>query len=207
MTELLNQASVLVLNSATYPIGRISPKKALIALNSAAENVKVIDVIYSKKEDGSFDLEAVEAWYPYTFSEWLMVDFREGLDRWIKTTKMAVRCPTVIMTSYSKMPMRKFHPTKSLLYEMQKGICGYSGKKMSMKQMNIEHKQARSKGGKNTFANLMLVDQKINSARGDKPLESLGLKPLFNHNEPRPIPAAYAIKSVIHPDWNCFIPK
>ena len=145
--------------------------------------------------------------YAYGFEEWLMVDFRDGLDRAIHSTKLAIRCPTVIMTNYSKMPMRKFRPTKALLYEMQKGICGYSGKKMSMKQMNIEHKHPKSFGGRDTFGNLMLVDTKINHARGNKPLEQVGLRPLFNHREPQALPAAYAIKSAIHPDWNYWLSK
>ena len=211
MSDFLNENSVLVLNSGVQVIGRTTPKKALIAMNSTSQMdgfaAKSIDVVYQKKEDGTYDLEGPVSWYPYLFDEWLLVDFRNGLDREIHTSKMSIRCPTVIMTNYSKMPMRKFRPTKSLLYEMQKGICGYSGKKMSMKQMNIEHKQAKSHGGKNTFANLMLVDAEINSARGNKPLEQLGLKPLFNHNEPKPIPAAYVIKSAIHPDWNQFISR
>ena len=202
---------MLVLNSLYQPIGTISPKKALIALNSMSEGeeyaAKAIDIIYTKKEDRSFDLEKVETFHAYNFEEWLMVDFREGLDTAVHTSKMQVRCPTVIITNYSKMPMRKFRPTKSLLYELQKGICGYSGKKMSMKQMNIEHKQAKSHGGNDTFPNLMLVDTKINHARGNKPLEQVGLKPLFNHKEPQSLPVAYVIKSAVHPDWNYFIAK
>ena len=210
MKELLDKPTVLVLNSLYQAIGITSPKKALIAMNSVSDGgfaAKAIDIQYAKKADGSFDLENVETFQAYQFEEWLMVDFREGLDQGIHTSKMAVRVPTIIMTNYSKMPMRKFRATKSLLYEMQKGICGYSGKKMSMKQMNIEHKVPRSHGGRDTFENLMAVDAKINHARGNKPLEQVGLKPLFHHKEPKPLPAAYVIKSAVHPDWNYFISK
>ena len=209
--DFLNKNSVLVLNSGFQVIGTISPKKALIALNSSTNEdgyaAKAIDIVYAKLPDGRFDLDNVETFHAYNFEEWLMADFREGLDTAVHTSKIQVRCPTVIVTNYSKMPMRKFRPTKSLLYELQKGICGYSGKKMSMKQMNIEHKHAKSHGGKDTFPNLMLVDSKINHARGNKPLEQVGLKPIFHHNEPKPLPVAYAIKSAVHPDWNYFISK
>lgn len=210
MTEFLDKPTVLVLNSLYQAIGVTSPKKAIIAMNSASGDeyaAKAIDVIYPIGVDGLFDLENGKIGPAYNFEEWMMTDFRDGLDREIHTSKLVVRCPTIIITNYSKMPMRKFRPTKALLYEMQKGICGYSGKPMSMKQMNIEHKQAKSHGGKDTFENLMLVDSKINHARGNKPLKEVGLKPLFKHNEPRPLPAAYAIKSAVHPDWNYFIAK
>ncbi len=202
---------MLVLNSLYQAIGVLSVKKALIALNSSPDGeeyaAKAIDVVYAKTPEGKYDLENVETFAPYTFNEWLMVDFRDGLDQPIHTSRMTIRCPTVIMTNYSKMPMRRFRATKSVLYEMQKGICGYSGKKLSIKQMNIEHKVPRSKGGRDTFSNLMAVDKAINHARGNKPLEEVGLKPLFHHIEPKPQPMAYAIKSVVHPDWGYFIQK
>lgn len=210
MNDYLDRNSVLVLNSLYQPIGTISPKKALIALNSMSEGgyaAKAIDVIYPKKEDGTFDLENGQVGPAYCFEEWLMVDFRDGLDRAVNTSKLQIRVPTVITTNYSKMPMRRFRPTKSLLYEMQKGICGYSGKKLSPKQMNIEHKTPKSHGGKDTFENLMVVDMEINQKRGNKPLKEVGLKPLFQHKEPKGMPAACTIKSAVHPDWSLFILK
>lgn len=212
MTETdLNKNSVLVLNSCFQIIGTLSLKKALIALNSYSQDdgfaAKSIDIQYAKTEDGIFNLEKVETFNTCTFEEWLMVDIREGLDQTISTTKIKVRCPTVLITNYSKMPMRRFRPTKSLLYELQKGICGYSGKKLSMKQMNIEHKVPKSQGGRDTFENLMAVDKNINHARGNKPLEEVGLKPLFHHKAPKPIPASFTVKFAVHPDWAYFIHK
>ncbi len=210
MSDYLNKSSVLVLNSLYQAIGTITPKKALVALNSMSDGgyaAKSIDIEYERNEDGSFDLEKVRTFTPYGFDEWMLVDFRDGLDRAIHTSKLSIRIPTVIMTNYSKMPMRRFRATKSVLYEMQKGICGYSGKKLSLKQMNIEHKVPKSHGGRDNFENLMAVDKDINHARGNKPLEEVGLKPLFHHKTPKPIPAAYAIKSALHPDWAYFIGK
>lgn len=211
MSDFMDKSSVLVLNSIYQPIGTVTPKRALLALSSGIDegkySAKAIDVIYANKSDGSFDLENVLTFATYSFDEWLMVDFREGLDKAVHTSRLKIRCPTVIITSYSKMPMRRLRPTKTLLYEIQKGICGYSGKKMSIKQMNIEHKHPRSLGGKETFQNLMVVDKEINNKRGNKPLEELGLKPLFNHNEPKPTPIAYVIKNAIHPDWTYFMLK
>lgn len=211
MSDFMDKNSVLVLNSLYQAIGTVSPKKALVALHSMSNEegyaAKSIDIVYAKDKDGKYDLENVLTFHAYTFEDWLMVDFRDGLDRQVHTSRLAIRCPTVIMTSYSKMPMRRFRPTKNLLYEMQKGICGYSGKKMPMKAMSIEHKRPKSKGGRETFQNLMVVDKDINSRRGNKPLDEVGLKPLFQHNEPKPMPAAYAIKGGVHPDWNYFITK
>lgn len=210
--SILDKNSVLVLNSLFQPIGTISPKKALIALNSMTDMsgnyaAKAIDVTYARNPDGTLNLDAVETFTSYTFEEWLMVDMRGELDTAVHTAKLSIRCPTVIITNYSKMPMRKFRATKALLYDMQKGVCGYSGKKLPPKKMNVEHKVPKSKGGKDTFENLMVVDAEINSKRGNKPLEEVGLKPLFHHKEPRPLPASYTIKHAIHPDWRYFLSR
>lgn len=210
MSDFLNKGTVLVLNSLYQAIGIMTPKKALVAMNSTSDGgyaAKAIDIIYPKLPDGRYDLENGQIGYAYTFEEWLEVEFRDGLDQAIHTSRIVVRVPTVIMTNYSKMPMRRFRPTKSILYELQKGICGYSGKKLSMKQMNLEHKVPKSLGGKDTFENLMAVDKDINHARGNKPLKDVGLTPLFHHKTPRALPAAYMIKSAVHPDWKHFIQK
>ncbi len=188
----------------------ISPKKALVAMSSTSVQdsyaAKAIDIQYSKKENGSWNFENVIGFRVCSFEEWVSVPFREGLDHAIHSAKLTLRCPTVITTTnYSKMPMRRFRPTKSLLYSMQDGRCAYSGKKMSIKAMNLEHRQPKSRGGKSTFQNLIVVDSKINSARGNKSLKEVGLRSLFNHKEPMPIPVAYTIKDIIHPDWSQWI--
>ena len=215
MTEFLNKNTVLVLNSLYMPIGSISGQKALISMLSdgSEPSAKAIDIEYGKKEDGSWDFDNVITFKTCSFEEWLSVPIREGLDKVVHTSKTQIRLPSILITSYSKMPMRKFRPTKTKLWEMQDGgsgkdaICGYSGKRLKFSKLNIEHKIPKSKGGRDEFRNLMLVDKDINHKRGNKPLEEVGLSPIFNHSEPKPIPVAYTIKSAVHPDWNYFISK
>lgn len=214
MTDFLNKNSVLVLNSYCQAIGTLSPKKALIALNSTSDHfmsvAKAVDVLYDKDTDGKWILPPVGSalnFQPYSFEEWLMVDFREGIDSWVHTSKTKIRVPTVIMTNYSGIPKRRLRPTKTMLYKMQGGKCGYSGKHIPFKKGNIEHKRAKSHGGRDTFENLMFVDEEINSARGNKPLKDMGLKPLFNHKTPAPIPVAFTIENVGHVDWLYFLNK
>ena len=205
----LEKSSVLVLNSLYQAIGTVSIKKSLVAMSAISDKdgyaAKAVDLQYQRNEDGTYNFDNVISFNLFSFEDWLFASAREGLDRVINTSKMQVRCPTVIVTSYSKMPMRRFRPTKGLLYEMQKGVCDYSGKKMPIKKMNLEHKVCKSHGGKDTFENLMLVDQEIDQKRGNKPLDEAGLKPLFKHNEPRPLPFSFTLKGELHPDWRYFI--
>ena len=209
--SFLTQHRVLVLNSLWQVIGTITPQKAITALNSSNDGINVaaksINIVYDKNEDGTWNLDEAKEIYALTFEEWMGVPIRDGLDTVIHSPKISIRCPSIIVTNYSKMPMRKFRVTKSVLYDLQKGLCGYSGKKIGIKQGSIEHKHPKSFGGKDTFENLMFVDAEINSRRGNKPLEEVGLKPLFHHKDPKPIPISYTIKDIKHPDWKFFFFK
>lgn len=207
--DFLNKSSVLVLNSLFLAIGTLSPKKSLIALNSSSEQnitvARAINVVYRKNEDGSLNLNELDYWEPLQFSEWIKLAPRPEIDQIIRTPRIELRCPSIIVTSFSKMPMRKIRMSKGTLYDLQKGICGYSGEKISMKRGNIEHKKARSHGGKDTFENCLFVKTEINAKRGNRPLEELGLHPLFAHKTPLPVPAHHTIKSCLHPDWQWFV--
>jgi 5-methylcytosine-specific restriction endonuclease McrA len=210
MSDFLNKYTVLVLNSLYQCIGILTPKKALITLNSSSEQnnivAKVIDVTYKKNEDGSLNLDELDFWQPLTFEEWLMVDPRKDIDKIIHTCRLQLRSPTVIVTNYSKMPMKKTRVSKGVLYDIQGGKCAYSGEKIPMKRGNLEHRQPKSHGGKDTFENLLFVKTEINSRRGNKSLKEAGLRSIFPpHRTPKPIPYHFTIKNYIHPDWRWFV--
>lgn len=202
--SFLERHSVLVLNSLWQILGLTTPKNAVISLSPSGDGkspAKVIDVIYRQNPDGSYDLSEALNLIPMTLEEWFSVPIRQGLDQVIRSSKLAIRSPTIIITSYSKMPLKRFRPNKSVLYNLQNGVCGYTGKPVNFKKANIEHKIPKSKNGPETFENLMVVDKDINSERGNMPLEQFKYKPLFAHKEPRPIPAHYSVKQILHPDW------
>ena len=200
MKDFLNGHTVLRLNALYQILGVTTPQAALIAMNGRnQDSARAINVVYEGKE--------MAYWEPVPFDVWVGLPIRDEIDRVVHTSKIQLRCPTVIVTGYDKMPNRRFRPTKSVLLDLQKNICGLTGKKLTSKQANLEHKIPRSHGGKDTFSNLMAVDKRINSARGNKSYKEFGYKPLFHHREPAPVPAHYTIKNVSHPDWLIFLPE
>jgi 5-methylcytosine-specific restriction endonuclease McrA len=204
MAHFLKTYSVLVLNSLYQSIGTTTPQKSLVGLSSSGS--KVIDVVYKKDANGDLILDELDYWQPLTLEEWLEVGLRpNNIDRGIHSCRLTVRAPTVIVTSHSKMVFRRFRPTKQKLYEMQDGRCGYTNEPISFKRANIEHKIPKSHGGRDTFDNLMIVEAEINSKRGNRPLDELGLRPIFHHREPQPVPVCHIIKKLGHNDWRWFI--
>lgn len=205
--NIIDRKIVLNLNSLWQPINVRSVADAFVSMNGGnADNppVKALDISYPQDSDGNYDFENPSI-IPVTWNEWLAMPIRE-FDLVVNTSRYKIRVPTVIVSvNYAKMPKKRFRPTKSLLFELQRGVCGLTHKKISMKQANIEHKTPRSLGGRDTFENLMVVDKDINSKRGNKPYSELGLTPLFNHKEPAPMPVQYSIKDLASPDWRFFL--
>lgn len=56
---------------------------------------------------------------------------------------------------------------KGMLPQVKKG---FYGEKLTAKNVSLEHLKPISQGGKTQWQNLVLADNKINNARGDKPL-------------------------------------
>ena len=61
---------------------------------------------------------------------------------------------------------------------------GFYGERLTQRNVSLEHLCPISKGGKTEWGNLVLADNKINNARGDKPLgEFLNLKAMGEYLE------------------------
>ena len=61
---------------------------------------------------------------------------------------------------------------------------GFYGERLTKKNISLEHLHPISQGGKTEWKNLVLASNKINNARGDKPLgEYLNLKAMAQYLE------------------------
>ena len=71
--------------------------------------------------------------------------------------------------NYSKMPVRMFKgkPTRDALWKRDKGICQYSGVEVTREEANIDHVLPRSKGGKDSWTNMVVSSKAINTKKGN----------------------------------------
>jgi len=207
MSEIVNRRIVLSLNANWQAIGLRSVAEAFVAMNGGSKDnppVKALDISYSIDKNGEYEFDKMPSIFPVSWVEWIDLPIRE-YDLVLNTCKYKIRVPTVIVAlNYNKIPKKSLYPTKKNLYDFQRGICGLTGRKISWSQANIEHKIPKSKGGRNTWENLIVADRDINNARGNKDYSELGLKPLFNHKTPAPIPAQFTIKKLESLDWRWF---
>lgn len=76
------------------------------------------------------------------------------------------------------------HPLKTAWKKGQIPQCkfGFYGERLTKKNISLEHLYPISQGGKTEWKNLVLASNKINNARGDKPLvEFLDLKAMARY--------------------------
>lgn len=206
--DFLNKSIVLRLNKVWQPIGYSTVKDALIGMNSGDEFLKAavaIDVQYERGSNGEWNFDSFANLIPTTFDEWIKLPVRD-FDLAVHTSKMTIRVPTVIIAqNYHKMPKISKKPTHKNIRERDGNRCQVTGRMLTKHESNIDHLVPRSRGGKNTFENLVVMDKQINSLKGDKTLEEAGLTLIRKPQAPPVIPASATIREIKHRDWKFFI--
>lgn len=202
-----NKLYTLCLNSAWQPLHYKTVKDAFISLFAHDKNKPInlaLDIEYGKR-DGKWDFTKAISMRPVAWEEWLELPLRD-YDNWITTVKHQIRVPTVIIAShFNKMPMKLLRPTKRAIWVRDNGICQYTGEKLTYKTGSLDHVIPKSRGGKNTFDNLVLCSQDINSKKGNRLNSEAGLKLLKTPDKVGALPASALISEVLHVDHKHFL--
>ncbi|MDF9832793.1 5-methylcytosine-specific restriction endonuclease McrA [Ereboglobus sp. PH5-5] len=212
MTPLLDKPLVLSLNRSWQVIGHRTVRQALVALNggdpsaaSALPPALGIDIAYEQHADGTWDFSQPLYLNPLAWDDWLALPVRD-FDLTVNTPRQAVRVPTVmIATNYAKMPVRMPRLTREAIYERDGGVCQYTGEYVGRGNGNLDHIVPRSRGGRDTFENLVWAKREINSLKADRLPHEAGLRLLRRPQTPRPLPASALVREARHPDWRHFI--
>jgi 5-methylcytosine-specific restriction endonuclease McrA len=184
--NVVNQP-VLCLNGLWQALNTKTVKEALIAML------------------GNVDWDSPEYVQPVDWETWKNLPVRD-YDLAIHTSNMTIRAPRVIIQpNYSKMPLITPRPTKESIRKRDGGVCQYTGKAISWKEGNIDHVIPRTKGGRNTFENMVWCHKDINSKKADKTPDQAGLKLIRKPKAPPPVPVSSTIQIAHHPSWIHFL--
>jgi 5-methylcytosine-specific restriction endonuclease McrA len=208
--SVVNKAICLNLNANWQPVGFKTVKDAIIDLCGSDNNKPTslaLDIDYELDEHGDPIMSEAKSMNPVSWSEWMLLPIRSW-DLTISSVNRIYRVPTVIIaTNYSKMPVKYFKgkPSKDAIYNRDNGICQYSGKKVDRHSATVDHIVPRSKGGADSWTNLVLCSKDINSKKGNKTNSEAGLTLLKAPIAPQPIPVYALIKEAKHEDWKHFL--
>ena len=198
----------LTLNAGWFATGTCLVSKAIGDMFIGTK--KPVKIEYYKDGD-TYDFDKPTEIMPLDWDSWTQLAPREFDEYSIRTSKMEIRVPTVVITpNYKQNKKRTFKLNNNTLYEHYKGVDYWTGEVISRKNSSKDHVKPSSKKGDTSWHNIALTSKKINYLKGDMDPEEFmkkyGYKPHYELKEPAPIDAQSLIK-ILERDWSLFILK
>lgn len=207
-TELLVQPIVLSLNRAWQVIGHRTVKQALVALNggdACSPPAHGLDIEYASGANGGFDFSRPISMRPVAWAEWMTLPVRV-FDLMVRTPRQVIRVLTVVVaTRFERLPLRVPRLTRAAIFARDGGVCQYTGERVGWRGGNLGHVVPRSRGGGNSFENLVWAKREVNSRKADCLPHEAGLRLLRRPRTPTPLPVIATLREPRHPDWRHFL--
>jgi 5-methylcytosine-specific restriction endonuclease McrA len=153
------QASVLVLNRVYVAVHVVNVRRAIGLLCR-----DLAEVIHS--EDGSFVNYDFESWLE--LSE-LNAEIKDPLDDWIRSVNFELQVPRVIrLLNFDRLPKQKLHLNRRSVLARDDHVCQYCGRRFPTHQLSLDHVTPRSRGGMNTWENVVCACLRCNVKKGGR---------------------------------------
>ena len=105
----------------------------------------------------------------YDFEDWCELSRFEKSARMIHTPTQEIRIPEVILlNAFNGFFRREVRFSRRNIFERDKHTCQYCGKKLAKSELTIDHVVPQSKGGKDTWDNLVLACVKCNVKKANR---------------------------------------
>ena len=192
MSDILNKATVLVLNCNWQAIHIRTPQDALCQMaTGVATGLEII---------GEDQIR------PVRWAEWLTLPIREH-DQMVGTVRGGIRVPTVIvLASFGKVPMRRPKLCARTIRERDGNRCQYTGVLLRPEEGNIDHILPRSRGGGDAWENCVWSSKAVNSKKGNRLPQEAGLKLLRPPSPVREMPVTALLRNPHDiPEWKLFL--
>ncbi len=159
---------VLVLNKMWIPIRVVTVKRCLKLV--FADKASIVD-----PADYSV----------YSWEKWVTMDSTND-EYGIETTSGRIKIPEVIvLLNYAKVFIKDLRITKKNIYMRDKYRCQYTGRQVRHDEADIDHVIPKSRGGKNSWDNLVVCTKEINRVKADRTPEEAGLKLIRKPTAPK----------------------
>lgn len=175
---------ILKLNRSWFPIATCEWQDVITDIFSGAVNP--VDIQYSSDDDGNIDTNSVDGFSVVKdWAAWAELEVRD-CDDFIHTSHGVVRLPAVVIcSSFNRVIHKKVSfPTKHNIYKRDNFTCVYTGKKLAKNELSIDHVLPQSRGGGNTWENLVCCDRELNTFKDNRTPSECGLKLLYKPFKP-----------------------
>jgi|TARA_B100000282_G_scaffold268816_1_gene221867 hypothetical protein len=114
---------------------------------------------------------------PLHFTNWKRATILLFKEKAKIISKRVIRLINYVIIPFRRMS--NMYPTRNLIYKRDKNKCQYCG---ATKNLTIDHVIPKSKGGEDTWENLVVACSSCNVKKGNKLLEQTNMK---LHRKPR----------------------
>jgi 5-methylcytosine-specific restriction endonuclease McrA len=192
MSDILDKTIVLVLNRNWQAINIRTPQDAFCQM---ATNVAT-----------GLDIEGENHIRPVTWEEWITLPVRGG-DHAVRTARGAIRVPTVIVAvNFAKVPKKRPKLSARNVRERDGNRCQYTGRLLHPDEGSLDHVVPRSRGGADTWENLVWSAKEVNQRKADRLPHEAGLRLLAVPQAPKQLPATAFIRNAhAVADWKLFV--
>ena len=192
MTDILNKTIVLVLNRNWQGINVRTPEEAFCMM---ATNVAT-----------ALEIEGENHIRPVPWDEWITLPIRDG-DNLVRTARGPIRVPTVIVAvNFAKVPKKRPKLCAKNIRERDGNRCQYTGKLLTPDEGSLDHVLPRSRGGADTWENLVWSSKDVNARKGNRLPHEAGLKLLSVPRAPTELPVTALIRNAHGvTEWKLFL--
>ena len=202
MNDILNKNIVLVLNRNWQAINIRTPADAFCQMATNAATALDIELGNSATAEAA----RAEALRPVTWDEWITLPVRPQ-DNAVRTTRGAIRVPTVIVAvNFARVPKKRPKLSARAIRERDGNRCQYTGRLLHPDEGSLDHVVPRSRGGANTWENLVWSAKEVNQRKADRLPHEAGLKLLTVPRAPRELPVTAHLRNAHSvAEWNLFL--
>lgn len=192
MNDMLYKSIVLVLNRNWQAINIRTPQEAFCMM---VTNVA-----------SGLDIEGENHIRPVSWDEWITLPIRDQ-DNAVHTVRGRIRVPAVIVAvNFAKVPKKRPKLCAKNIRERDGNRCQYTGKFLKPDDGSLDHVLPRSRGGKDTWENLVWSSKHVNARKGNRLPHEAGLRLLSTPRAPKELPVSALIRNAHGvAEWKLFL--
>lgn len=197
MSDILNKTIVLVLNRNWQAINVRTPADAFCQM--ATNTATALDIALD--EEGQ-----AQSLRPVMWDEWITLPIRDA-DQSVRTARGAIRVPTVIVAvNFAKVPKKRPKLSAHNIRLRDGNRCQYTGRVLRPEEGSLDHVVPRSRGGPDTWENLVWSAKDVNQRKGNRLPHEAGLRLLNVPRAPKELPVTALLRNAHEVvEWKLFL--
>jgi len=195
----------LVLANTWTPIEITNIKKVIGSI--CVGNTKIVvpmDLFGSDNKVVAHEFQVID------YKQWVQLSLNIDQNKYpmIRTPNMSFFKPSVVVKNCTFQGRYIVSLSRHSLFARDRGCCQYCGKKLSLKDCTIDHVLPKSRGGKNTWGNIVISCLSCNTYKGNNIPKEKGMDLLTEPKKPSWVEIELFQKSKSQNDvrhWSKFI--